>query len=442
MRRMRIISGFTWAILVSVIGGDAGAMTLEEAVEMAREQNHMLRVARAKVEEARGSRMKSYAGFLPSVRVTEGWFRSNDAVAAFGTRLRQEQFTQADFDVARLNFPEAITNWQTRVVISQPIFNGGMSIAGRRAAGRMVSAAEAELIGAEIETRFKTVQAYWGVVLAKEALAAVKQGLASARSHAATAEAAFREETISLADLLASRVRVAELEAQVVASEHRVAQAEEGLTLVTGQAIGVDVRVTDRLSVTEVTFDLADLLRKALTHRPDLIAAERRLEAASAATHRARGRWIPHVNAFFEGQLNSDKMTSRLGESWTAGAVLSWDLFSGGKTLGEIREASARRDQAREGKALAEAVAEREVQQAVREVRTARRQIAIATATVAQAEERLRVTALQFREGLAAATDVLDAEAGLTRARLRHVKAMHDLVVGQERVRYVTGGDH
>ena len=142
-----------------------------------------------------------------------------------------------------MNFPEAIANWQTTLTIRQPILNGGVSIAGRRAAGSLVSASEADVAHAELETRFQTVQAYWGVALARDALSAVEQGLASARAHAEVAETAHTEGTITLADLLAARVRVAELEAELIEAEHRVAGAIEGLTLVIGEDIGARLTV-------------------------------------------------------------------------------------------------------------------------------------------------------------------------------------------------------
>ena len=413
-------------------------LTLDDALTMAVEQNHMLKVARARVAEAKGARMKSYSGFLPSVRVTEGWFRSNDAVNAFGTRLRQEVFSQADFDVARLNFPDAITNWQSTLEIRQPVFNGGASIAGRRAAGQMVHAAEEELRHAELRTRFQTAEAYWGVVLATEATEAVRQGLTSAREHAKSAEASYGQETISLPDVLAARLRVAELEAEEIEAGNRVARAVEGLTLMIGSEIA-EVSVVDRLRASPIDTDQATSVNRALSQRPDLTAARMKVAAAQEGMRRARGSWVPHLNAFFDGHLDSDKLSGRQGESWTAGAILSWDLFSGGRTIGAMREASAQRDQASEGLAFAEAAAVREVRQTYREVTAAARRIVIAEAAVDQAGERHRITELQFREGIATTSDLLDAEAGLTEARLRRVKAMHDLVVGEARLRFVTG---
>ena len=51
---------------------------------------------------------------LPQLNFTEDISRGNDPVYAFGTRLRQRQFTQADFALNALNFPQPIGNFSTR----------------------------------------------------------------------------------------------------------------------------------------------------------------------------------------------------------------------------------------------------------------------------------------------------------------------------------------
>ena len=51
---------------------------------------------------------------LPQLSFTEDISRGNDPVYAFGSRLRQRQFTQADFALNALNRPQPIGNFSTR----------------------------------------------------------------------------------------------------------------------------------------------------------------------------------------------------------------------------------------------------------------------------------------------------------------------------------------
>ena len=134
-------------------------------------------------------------------------------------------------------------------------------------------------------------------------------------------------------------------------------------------------------------------------------------------------------------------MFSRKGESWMAGAMASWDLFSGGRSIGGVRAARAGVAGADAQAAFLEAEVVRDVRRAYRGVVAAHAQVDVAGEALAQAEERLRITQLQYREGLATATDLLGAEAGFTHARVRRLKALNALNVGFARLGYAVGED-
>ena len=414
-------------------------LSLGEAQEKALAQNQMLEVAREGVAQAEGMRMQTWAGHLPSVRISERVMRTNHALSAFGFRLSQERVEQADFMPEALNDPEGITHFQTVLEVQQPLFNGGKTIYGRRQARAGVEAAEAQLQRGEQEVRLHTAEAYWGVVLAREGLEAVRQGLETARAHAATAQSHFEQQTAPLSDLLAAQVRVAELRGEEIAAVNRVAQGADGLSLVMGMDSGVEVAPADTLSYREMAAGLDELVADALADRADLAAAARQMEAAGHGVGVARAEFIPHLNGFAQIGLDSEKLLEKQGESWTVGAMVTWNLFSGLRSAGRLKQAQAQQAQARAQNAFLKEQAAREVAQAWRSVKAAQAQVGIAGEAVEQAEERLRMTSLQYQEELVTATDLLDAETGLTQARMRRLQALHALNVGMARLEYAVG---
>jgi outer membrane protein TolC len=48
---------------------------------------------------------------------------TNDPLAVFGYKLKQEQVSQSDFDPAILNHPDAYENFNTRIEVQQPLLN-------------------------------------------------------------------------------------------------------------------------------------------------------------------------------------------------------------------------------------------------------------------------------------------------------------------------------
>ena len=437
-------SGFLTVVIVALLVAPAVArkpvvLSLLNAQAVAVDGNSMLKAARAEVDRARAMKLQTWAGHLPSVRLSEGAIRSNDAVNAFGFRLKQERFTQADFSVNVLNHPAALTNFQTKLEVRQPIFNGGQALYGRRQAAEGVHAATAELRRRESEVRFRTAEAYWSLLLAREGLLAVRQGLETARAHEAAAEARYREETAPLSDLLAARVRVAELRGEEITATNRVSDAIDGLGLVMGLEIGAEVLPADSLDRPEVRADLTDLISRAVRSRPDLAAVRHRVKAARQGVGAARAAYLPHLNAFLDVTLDSDEIFQRRGESWMAGAVVTWDLFSGLRSIGATRAARAEAAGAEAMAAFRESDVVREVRQTYRGVTAADARVDVAGEALIQAEERLRITQLQYREGLATAADLLAAEAELTQARVRRLEALYALNVGLAKLTFVVG---
>src|ERR1700737_1842772 len=118
-RMKRILWAARWLALIScIIPCEIRAqepLTLRQAIQLALKQNPDADAARAAAEEARAGGGLARTQYLPLISFTEDVSRGNDPVYAFGTRLRQQRFTQADFALDALNKPDAIGNFSTRI---------------------------------------------------------------------------------------------------------------------------------------------------------------------------------------------------------------------------------------------------------------------------------------------------------------------------------------
>src|ERR1035438_6940079 len=89
-------------------------LTLRQAINQSLGQSPEAAIARAGNQDAKASATLARTALFPQLTFTEDISRGNDPVYAFGTRLRQRQFTQADFALNALNFPQPIGNFSTR----------------------------------------------------------------------------------------------------------------------------------------------------------------------------------------------------------------------------------------------------------------------------------------------------------------------------------------
>ena len=90
-------------------------LTLRQAIQIALKQSPDVDAARAGFNDAKANASLARTQYLPQVNFTEDMSRGDDPVYVFGTRLRQESFTQADFALDALNKPEPIGNFATRI---------------------------------------------------------------------------------------------------------------------------------------------------------------------------------------------------------------------------------------------------------------------------------------------------------------------------------------
>jgi len=188
------------------------------------------------------------------------------------------------------------------------------------------------------------------------------------------------------------------------------------LALLVGQPVDVAVPNARFVNITASVQLPPGLPSELLTYRPDIIAAEHQLRAANANIGAARAAFFPNIRltgalgiASTElGDLFSDRTTI-----WSFAPSLSLPIFNAGRLQGNLDLARAR-----QVRSVAEY--ERTIQAAFREVADAlvrRRQLALQIETTRQVltalTERARLANLRFDNGRSAYLEVLEAQRDL-----------------------------
>jgi outer membrane protein TolC len=123
------------------------------------------------------------------------------------------------------------------------------------------------------------------------------------------------------------------------------------------------------------------------------------------------------------------------GGSYTAGALLQWDLWDGKLTRAKVAEANANLESAREEQRKLRLALDLEVEQARLELKAANERLSVTDQAVAQAEESASLTRARFDQELALSTQVIDAETALVAARVRRAEAVADRQIAIAAVR-------
>ncbi|MBU0741785.1 TolC family protein [bacterium] len=430
---------------LGVVRNDTLLVTRHAVIEAALAHNEMLAASGAMTDAAGADALSAWAGYLPRLSVGAYRIRTDDALYGFGFKLNRRSATQADFSAPpmpgapapapfgdALNYPGVSENNITQIKLLQPVFNGGMSLYGKRAANAMSRAAEHEHRRAAQTVRLHAVQAYEGLVLAGAYEEVLLSALASADGHLRQARAMYDNEMVTEADLLQAQVYRAGVEQRLIEVRNMSAVAGEHIKLLT--ALDTDLPLAPR---EDDTRPAADVHVPWSDDRPDVAASREKARAAANMAKATRGRLLPHLNLAAEKNwFHGDTFLGDEADSWTFGIYATWDVFSSLENVGALKKARAESRAAAHMSDFWSRQARAEAVQAVLAADAAAEKLAVAEDAVAAARESLRIVTDMYREGLASMVDLLDVQAAATMTEGNLVQARHDHRVSGARLAF------
>ncbi|WIM04665.1 MAG: efflux transporter outer membrane subunit [Candidatus Nitricoxidivorans perseverans] len=385
---------------------------LRALVEAALDQNRDMRIAVARVGEARALYGISRAERFPDVGLTAG---------------RNVSHSPSD-----LSFGRPATSQRYDVALSVTSFE--LDFWGR--VNSLSESAKAGSLATEEARRAFRLSLIADVAAGYFALMEMEERIALAR-----ATVTNRDETRALILLRREVGLTGDLEtlmadgayqtaaAELANLERQRAAAENALRLLAGSS--PDLPAGRKLSEQNIIGEIpVGLPSEVLTRRPDVLAAEQRLTAANASIGAARAAFLPKI-ALTASLGTASKALSGLFEAgsgaWAFQPVLLYSIFPMGMAANE--------DLAVARKNIAIAEYEKTIQQAFREVAdllTARKalaeQLAAQEANEKTQAERLRLASARHEAGIAHYLEVLDAQRDLFSAQQNIVQTRRALL--------------
>lgn len=347
-----------------------------------------------------------------------------DVLNAVGQRLEAalpEIFAALPHDI-RLQVDD--TTFRPTVTALQPIYTGGAIPALRRAAAANVDLAEARRQEALNLESVNLARAYFGQVLAAEALKIALETRDGFDLHLKNARRMEEEGMLSRAqtlqvevarDAAQRQVNRAELEHEnAVASLARVADVEAGVTPTTPLFVNRDP-----------VGPAAVFLDSASQSNSRLVQAQAGRDLAEAGADLAASRMKPSVYAFGTYNMNPDDSLPTEPD-WAFGLGARYTLMSSLDRRRMLGAARAQAAAAGEVERQARDDARLLVTRAYNQVELARRQFLTMDSSLEAARENLRVQEVGFREGEATAASVIDARNLLGTARLQRAAAAYE----------------
>lgn len=416
-------------------------LSLRRAVEIALERNPLRKAALADEKIAAAEVRSARSALLPHFAFNETATRGNDPVYAFGTRLRQGRFAQGDFALNRLNYPQPIGNFSTRFTGQWNLFDSFASWANVRRAETLRNAAAQQLTRTDQETVFRVISAYYALLLAHKQMEVAAGTTRTADAILKSTKARYNSGLVVESDYLASQVNSAARQQELIRATNHVALARAQLT----NALGVttDATYEPAATLTQRTLPQAALEeaeKQALENRPDLKQIHLQESAQKQGVHAAQMAFGPRLNAFASwGFENPTLFAGGGGNNWVSGIELQLDIFSGGAKTAQLAREKAMQEKMAALREAAVNSVRLDVRRAWYDADAARKQVAVAHASITQSQETLRISHNRYGAGLTTITDLLRAEDAARRSQTDYWQAVYDYEVAHANLQLATG---
>ncbi len=383
---------------------------LEAAIESAIAQNQTLAAARANVRRAQALVAARTGMRYPDVDLTAGIGRQKFGSQFLGSFTPPPPFTYYAFGPA-VSYTLDFFGGVSRSIEQQ------QALAEYEA--RQAQAAQLSVSG---NVALQAIE-----IAAKRAeIATVEELVDDDRRNLEMIQAAFEEGSISRVEVLSAQTQLVRDRALLPSLRQDLTVARNALAVLLGRA-PVNAGADFELTSFELPRELPVNVPSELVHRrPDILAAEAQLHAATAAVGIASANLYPQLTltgTFSQESLEAGDLFDSANQAWTLISKLTAPILDGGRLRAERQAAieALSVQSARYRQTVLESFAQ--VANALEGVQHAAEQLSAEAEALRVAQENVELARESFAEGYANALQVLDAERLYQQARLGHVRA-------------------
>jgi len=387
-------------------------MNLKDSLSTALQNNPGIK---AQDEEVMGKEMEKRSSFgemLPKVTLNYGYARLNE----------EPSMTIPGMGEALLGTKD---NYEFTLEATQPLFAGGALYNSYRISKNNYLAADLDRQKAIRELKQQVIEAYYGVIEARQVYEVARSGVSSIKAHLDVSNAFFNQGMIPKNDLLEAQVRYAESEQNLIIADNAIKLAESNLNLLLGRNLAEPVTIDTEIPMSGLAETLDKSTQTALQMRQEVKTIMLQIDNANKALKISKAGYLPSVAAKYTYE--------RIGEdpdveddSWSVGVGMSWNIFEGGSNYHDVSRAKTVSNKLGHLlKSLQDQIS-LEVKNAYLSSQEARARTMVAEKAINQAKENLRIQKDRYSLQVATTTNVLDAQALLDHAMKNYITARAD----------------
>jgi len=400
--------------------------TLEQAFAEALNQNQHIVAAKADSQAAEQQLFAAQGQRMPQFNVRSGYTQLSETPSA-QTSVGGQQAVFATTQSGSAN---------AQAIVSVPVFTSGRI-------SRSIEAAEANRMASEhnesttaLNVKLQVANAFIVIFRTEKALQVAQSHVETLKAHAKDVNNFYQEGMVARNDLLAAQVELSNAEQRVLQQENQLNIAKANFNQLLNRDLATEVSLVEEFPEA-MTGTLAELNEQAFSQRPEIITLSEQIHALEAQASSEKANLWPQVNVNGGYQYQQNRYQAFEG-MWVANATVDWKIYDGStahRSNAFSHQASALTSQRND---LMGAIT-LQVRQAWLDTQETRKRVNVAEQAIAQADENLKVSTERYQQGLAAHTEVLDAEDLRIRTYDNFNNARYDAVMATLNLRRALG---
>ncbi|MCB0710869.1 MAG: TolC family protein [Ignavibacteriae bacterium] len=414
------------------------ALSLNEAITIAIENNRDLKMARLELENADAQVDEALGNAYPTLDLNTRYTRNIKRPVFF---FPGEDGIVRPIEIGSKNALTADLTLQ-QILFNSAVFTG----VGTSKIYAQISRQQLRTQTADVVLNVK--QAYYAALMAKEVLQVNEALQANAQANYNNTKVLYDAGLRAEFDAIRAEVAVANQQPLVVQARNNYQAALDGLKLLLGydNITQVELELTGSFvrpassGGTEPTLEQG--VETILEKNPQLETLRLATDVNKELIAINRSEYLPTIALFgtYKYEAQADAFSDfDFQPTAYAGLNLSLNLYNGGKTEAKVGQAQIAYDKSRYQVAQVAALLKTQLEATLRNIDYARQRIGAGQRTIEQAERAYKIATTAYKAGTGTQLEINDADLALAQAKLNQLNAVYDYNVGVAQLENLMG---
>ncbi len=411
-------------------------LTIEKAIEMALKNDKNYLVSQLEVKRNK-FKVHQNMGFLPTVTL--------DGTKNLDEKLMEIEippfYPGGETTKTTLDFTR---NYEFSFQIVQPVYTGGKIWNAFKNAQLDLAIAKEKQQNASKDSILNVKKIFFNILVMQELLKAHLEARDVAQTNLNNILEKYELGMASMYDRMQAELAVSATKPDISRIQKNIEIAMLNLKYMTGIPETTPIIISGELTYTPFSPNDNEFQQKSLINASEIVQMKMELKKSNNLLKMAYGQFMPNINLVASYSYRADKFSLKnLSKNWenyyTINLALSFPIFTGLKTSGEVGEAKVLKKMMGLNYQMLNETVKLQVKDLCMTIREEYENIQTGLKNIETATEGARIARLTYDEGLISILDLNSSNNQVTLARIQYLQALYNYKIAIAELEKISG---